>query len=244
MTKGLSYSKIIKAFYFCWVLWSHTTYTSICHEQRLNETAAETHANPTVATKLPEVTTHPLSKSHLLDHKLMLSADDATYLPQIIVQPDVLWVLPQAVFPPLRGRAATGPAAGKSERGKIPVSGKYWEGKAGWGARGQPTGLQQEKGKHKLGCCWCLTSPWESAWWATGHRTPKGWKSRWKHAHCLPGSPVTARYPKCRSLIPLPGKSLYLVTQQHCFCCICRSLVETVSVWTNKIQWCILSKYF
>lgn len=76
----------------------------------------ETHTNLTAATKPPQVVTHCLSKPHLLDHELVLPTDDATYLPQIIVQPDVLRVLPQVVFPPLRGSAATGPAAGKSER--------------------------------------------------------------------------------------------------------------------------------
>lgn len=88
--------------------------------------ATKTHTNLTVATKLPEVITHHLSKPHLLDHKLMPPADDVTYLPQIVVQPNVLRVLPQAVFPPLCGGAATGPAAGKSEREKTHMNGKKY----------------------------------------------------------------------------------------------------------------------
>lgn len=51
-------------------------------------------------------------------------------------------------------------------------------------------------------------------------------------------------YPKCRASMPPPGKSLYLVTQQHRFYCICWSLVKSVPVWTTEIQWCILSNNF
>lgn len=42
------------------------------------------------------------------------------------------------------------------------------------------------------GASWRLTSPWETAWWVTGQRAPKGWKPWWKRARCLPGSPVRA----------------------------------------------------
>ena len=146
--------------------------------------ATETHTNLTVATKLPEVITRRLSKPHLLDHKLVLPADDATYLPQIIVQPDVLRVLPQAVFPPLRSGAATGPAAAKSEREREDT--REWKKIRREGLGQEPEDIRRVCSRRSestnldvavdAGASWRLTSPWETAWQVTGQRAPKGQK--------------------------------------------------------------------
>lgn len=106
--------------------------------------ATKTHTNLTTATKLPKAITHHYRKPHLLAPKLVPLAEDATYLPQIVVQPNVLRVLPQAVLPPLCGGAATGPAAAKSERDKTYMRGRLIS-REGLGQEPENMRLQQEK---------------------------------------------------------------------------------------------------
>lgn len=171
--------------------------TNICEGQSLN--GWRTYTNLRVARGPPKAAMWCLSKPHLGDRQVALPTD-ATYLPQIIVQPDVLWVLPEAVFPPLRGGTATGPTAAKSEG----------ERKHTWVEKVGRESLYAELEDTKQTC-------------RAGDRLPGTQGTWWRPACCLPEQGVTA-------LVPPRGTSLCVGTQQCPCLTISWLLIEMMAV--------------
>lgn len=149
----------------CFMLCALKLY-SICDKWSSIQMATETQPNHTEATKLPQLIGTLLSKPPAPGLQLVLPSDETTYLPHVVVQPDVLRVLPQAVLPPLRGGAAAGPAAGKSERENVWAE-ENQEGKPGSEAEGHPKRCSKRRRSPSsdlavnAGASWCLTSAWE-----------------------------------------------------------------------------------
>lgn len=196
---------------------------SITDKQGSIQTATETQPNHRVATKLPPVMGTLLSKPPPPGSQLVLPSEEATHLPHVVVQPDVLRVLPQAVLPPLRAGAAAGPAAGK-HTGETRVSRRKAAGK-GWVRSWRTSnGSAAKEGKAQA-------RTWQWMWVQAGAWPPHG-KPPWRRqtsthprdknpdgnvASCLPGSPVrvpgTWNAGHATALMPSLGKSLCLVTQ-------------------------------
>lgn len=63
---------------------------SIYDKQSSIQIATETQPHHTVATKLPQVIGTVLSKPPLPGSQLVLPSDEATHLPHVVIQPDVL----------------------------------------------------------------------------------------------------------------------------------------------------------
>lgn len=84
---------------------------SISDKRSSIQMATETQPNLPVATKLPQVTGTLLSKPPAPGSQLVLPWAEATHLPDVVVQADVLRVLPQALLPALAAAAPAGPAA-------------------------------------------------------------------------------------------------------------------------------------
>lgn len=139
--------------------------------------------NLTVATKSPQGISTLLSKPPPPGSQPVLPSDEATHLPHVVVQPDVLRVLPQAVLPALRGGAAAGPAAGKSEREDTCEQKKIR--RESLGQELKDIQWVCSKGRESpsldlainMGASWRLASPWETTWEVTGQHSPKGQKS-------------------------------------------------------------------
>lgn len=127
-----------------------------------------------------------LSKPHLGDRQVALPTD-ATYLSQIIIEPDVLRVLPEAVFSPLRRGTATGPTAGKSE-----------------GERENTCEWKRLEGR---ACMQSWRTPNRPAGQVTSHRAPRGPGGHLPAACPSEAAPAAA-------LVPPRGMLLCVGTQQ------------------------------
>lgn len=211
---GLSCPKIIKSLYLCCVFWSCmasvTSRAASKWLQRPNQTIEEPQ-------KLPQGMGTLLSKPPPPGSQLVLPSEEATHLPHVVVQRDVLRVLPQAVLPPLRAGAAAGPAAAK-HTAETRVRRKAG-GKAGSGAEGHPVSLQQKKVKPKLGPC--SKQGHKLVPWPPHGKPPGGWQTnthprdknpKGNVPSCLPGPPVRApgtwNAGHATALMPSLGKSL------------------------------------